>query len=214
MASGCRFCGWRQYQPLVSRLAALAGMAILELMRRGAFGLLELIGVLAILGILSAFVLPQLTRVAHSHLTAVQVSNEGHITEAVIAMQSLQAAVAAHVAQHGCLPCLNGVPLKFSDTYDGFAQVLLTEGFIEKPFYLNLCTNSVLRLRKISSLVVGSPVDGSNGAYALDGTGKNNVLGGVVLEAVLPGITDLVARELDERIDGPGHRRNQCWQRG
>jgi hypothetical protein len=172
-----------------------------DLMSRQAFGLLELIGVLAVLAILAAVVLPRVMRVANPQ-TTIQVSREALITEAVLALQSLQAAVTAHVAQHGCLACMNGVPLTFSENYDGFAQVLLTEGFIERPFYLKLATNSVLRLRRISSLVAGSAVDAFNGAYSLDGSGKNSVIGAVVVEAVLPRVPETEARALNERIDG------------
>jgi type II secretory pathway pseudopilin PulG len=172
-------------------------------MRRQAFGLLELIGILAILAILSAFVLPRMMRVASPQMT-IQVSSEARITEAVIALQSLQSAAATHVAQHGCLACMNGVPLTFSENYDGFAQVLLAEGVTEKPFYLTLATNSVLRLRRISSLSAGSAVDGINGAYSLDSSGKNTVIGAIVLEAVLPGVAGPDARALNERIDGAG----------
>lgn len=180
-------------------------MVILGLMRREGFGVLELIGVLAILAILSALVVPRVMRVSHPQ-QVVRIESDGRVFEAVIALQSIQTAAAAHLAQHGCLPCLNGVPLSFAGNYDGFGQVLLSEGLIERPFHLALATNGFLRLHKITGNVAGSTVEGFNGAYSLDGTGRNTVIGGVVLEAVLPGLSESDARALDERIDGTGQR--------
>ena len=99
-------------------------------MRRQAFSVLELVGVLAILAILTSLLLPRITHVAQRQ-TIHQTINEAQITEAVIAFQGLNTALNAHMAQYGCLACQNGKPLIFPETYDAFDQVLLIEGFIE-----------------------------------------------------------------------------------
>ena len=171
-----------------------------------AFGAIELIGVLAIIAILTALLLPRLSRNPNQAgipdvLPAV---NEAHITEAVFAVQSLEAAVTAHLAQFGSLGSFNGTPASVSGTYDKFSQVLLSEGIIERPFDLRLGTNSFLRLVNVSGLAATTPVDGLNGAYDLNGQGKNNVVGAAyVVEAVIPGVTEGEARALNDRLDGP-----------
>lgn len=171
-------------------------------MRRRAFSLLELVGVLAILAILTSFLLPRITHVAQQQTTRQSIS-EAQITEAVIALQSLNTALNAHIAQNGCLACQTGNPIIFPEIYDAFSQVLLVEGFIERPFQLSMSKGCLLRLRKISALTPASPIDGLNGAYDLDADGKNDVVGAHVVEAILPEVTEPEARALKDRIDHP-----------
>ena len=171
-------------------------------MRRQAFSILELVGVLAILAILTSLLLPRITHVVHQQATRQSIS-EAQITETVIALQSLNTALNAHLAQYGCLACQNGNPLVFPETYDAFSQVLLVEGFIERPFQLSISKGCLLRLRKTSALTAASPIDGLNGAYDLDSDGKNDVIGATLVEAILPEVTEPEARALKDRIDHP-----------
>ena len=47
-------------------------------------------------------------------------------------------------------------------------------------------------------------MDGVNGNYDLDGDGKSDVSGAAfVLEVVIPGVNELDARPLNDRLDGP-----------
>jgi type II secretory pathway pseudopilin PulG len=170
-------------------------------MRCRGFSVLELLGVVAILAILTALLLPRISRVAQQQTTR-QAINEAQITEAVIALQSLNTALNAHLAQYGCLACQNGKPIIFSEFYDAFGQVLLTEGFIERPFQLSMSKSCVLRLRKTSALTPASTIDGLNGAYDLNGAGKNDVQGAWVVEAILPEVVEPEARGLKAQIDG------------
>ena len=171
-------------------------------MRRQAFSVLELVGVLAILAILTSLLLPRISHVVQRQTTR-QTINEAQITEAVIALQSLNTALNAHLAQYGCLACQNGKPLIFPETYDAFGQVLLIEGLIERPFQLGISKTCMLRLRRISGLTSASAIDALNGAYDLNGDGKNDVVGTIVVEAVLPELDETEARALKDRIDGP-----------
>ena len=167
-----------------------------------AFSLIELIGVLAIIAIITALVLPRIAKV--SPQVPVQTVHQANVTEVVVAMETLKTAVAAHLAQFGSLATRNGTPLNFSDSYDNFDAVLLSEGFIERPFSVSLATHSNLRLVRVSSLSATSTVDCSNGAYDLHGEGKNSINGAsFALEAVLDGVTEENARALNDRIDGP-----------
>jgi type II secretory pathway pseudopilin PulG len=172
-------------------------------MNRGAFGAIELISVLAILAILTALVLPrvlQTTKVTQAQQTV----NEAHLTQVVATLQALQPAITAHLAQFGSLASRNGTPLPFSETYDNFGQVLLTEGLLERPFELSLGTNATLRLVKLSQFSRDAQVDGSNGIYDLDGDGKSDTGGaGYILDAVIPDVREVEARALNDRLDGP-----------
>jgi hypothetical protein len=172
-------------------------------MSQRAFSAIELIGVMAILAILTILLLPQITR-RTGKPDVFQTVNDAHVIEAVVAIQSIQAAATAHLAQFGSLASLNGTPLSFSGAYDKFGQVLLTEGIIERPFALRLGTNAFLRLVNVSGLSAGSPVNGSSGAYDLNGDGKNAVVGAsFVLEAVIPAVSEAEARAMNDRLDGP-----------
>lgn len=172
-------------------------------MSQRAFGAIELIGVLAILVILLALLLPKISRTI-SNPEPIQSVNEAHIMQASIALQSLQAAVTAHLAQFGSLASLSGNPLTFATTYDQFGQVLLSEGLIERPFEVSLGTNAIVRLVRVSGLTPTILVDGANGAYDLHGDGRNDVLGAsFVVEAVISGVSEAGARALNDQIDGP-----------
>ena len=173
-------------------------------MNQKGFGALELIGTLAILVILTCLLLPRITRIAGKP-EVLQTINEAHLTQAASAIQSLQTAITQHLAQFGSLASLNGTALKVDDTYDKFSQVLLSEGFIERPFELRLGTNAFLRLVRSSGLTAATPVSGSNGAYDLSGAGRNAVTSAAfVLEAVIPEVNEAEARALNDRIDGAG----------
>ena len=171
-------------------------------MNHRAFGAIELISVLAILAILAALVAPRVLQTVRT-TQSTQTVNEAHITQALVAIQGIQPAITAHLAQFGSLASRNGTPLAFPDTYDNFGQVLLTEGLIERPFELGIGTNATLRLIKVSGVTSGTTVTGFNGVYDLDGDGRNDVAGAAfVLEAVVPGVNELEARALNDRLDG------------
>jgi type II secretory pathway pseudopilin PulG len=171
-----------------------------------AFSAIELIGVLAILVILAAWLFPRMSRTV-GNAGVVQTVNDAKVTEALAALQAVRTAAAAHVAQYGSLASLKGIPLTFSGTYDQFGQILLTEGLLERPFALSLGDQAFLRLVNVAGLSPASAVDGTSGAFDLDGDGKNDVAGAsFVVEAVIPGVTEADAQALNDRLDGPRNR--------
>jgi hypothetical protein len=172
-------------------------------MSRSAFGAIELIGVLAILVILTALLFPRLSRKANAP-DPIQTVSEAKVIEASIAIQSLQSAITAHLAQFGGLASQNGTALTFTQSYDQFGQVLLSEGLIEKPFAVRLGTSSRVCLLRVSGLSFASPVDAFNGAYDLNGKGRNEVVGeALVAEAVISGVSEAGAKALNDQVDGP-----------
>jgi prepilin-type N-terminal cleavage/methylation domain-containing protein len=172
-------------------------------MNQRAFSLIELIGVLAILAMLTALLLPRLSGKHQSAPDVIRTMNEAHITEAMIAVQSIEPIINTHIAQFGSLGSFNGAPAA-SGTYDNFSQILIKEGVLERPFGVSLGSSSFLRLIGTSGLTATTPVDGLNGAYDLDGDGKNDVVGAAfVVEAVILGVKEAEAMALNDRLDGP-----------
>jgi len=173
-------------------------------MTRRAFSLIELIGVVAILAILTALVLPRVTSGKRAP-EVIQTVSEAKLTQTAVALQTLPSIITAHVAQSGSLAAVKGTPLVFAEVYDDFSRVLLTEGLIDRPLTVTLGTGSVLRLRKVSALTAASPLNAFDGAYDLSGTGQNAVVGAAyVVELVIFGVNEVEARAINDRIDGPG----------
>jgi prepilin-type N-terminal cleavage/methylation domain-containing protein len=173
-------------------------------MKQRGFSAIELIGVLAIIAILTALLLPRIKQMGASPPNVIQAVNGAHLLETTIAVQGARSAVNAHVNQFGSLAMVNGNPLNFAESYDQFGQVLLTEGLIDRPFSPGLGTSAILRLVKTSGLSAASPVDALNGGYDIDADGRNDVAGSAyVVEAVLGGVTQAEAKALNDRVDGP-----------
>ena len=173
-------------------------------MKQRGFSAIELIGVLAIIAILTALLLPRIKQMGASPPNVFQTVNGAHLLETTIAVQGVRSAVNAHISQFGSLATSNGNPLNFDESYDQFGQVLLTEGLLDRPFSPGLGTNALLRLVKVSGLSTASPEDALNGAYDIDGDGRNDVAGSAyVVEAVLSGLTQAEAKALNDRVDGP-----------
>jgi prepilin-type N-terminal cleavage/methylation domain-containing protein len=134
---------------------------------RHAFTLIELIGVLAVIAILAALLIPKV-------FDAISMAR---MNRAALSMGTIKGAVVEHYAKFGSLASSNGVPLVFTGTYTNFDSILLAEGFIDKPFNPRIGTNAFIRIVHVSGLTAGTDVDGSNGAYDLDGSGNNDVVG-------------------------------------
>ena len=95
--------------------------------------------------------------------------------------------------------------MKVSGSYEPFDGVLVAEGFLDRPFRAALGSKVSVRLVEVSGLTSASKVDGSNGAYDLDGDGRNDIVGaGYVVEIVIWGVSDEEAKAVNERLDGPG----------
>lgn len=171
-------------------------------MNQRAFSFIELIGILAIAAILTALLLP---KISHSlrRTDVIQTVNEAHVLELTVAIRGLESAINAHLAQFGTLASANGKPLAISGTYDQFGQILLSEGLLDRPFAPRLGTNAFIRLVNVSGLSTATPVDCANGAYDLDGDGRNDIAGaGFVAEAVIRGVTGVQAAAVDNQVDG------------
>ncbi len=149
-----------------------------------AFTLIEMIGVLAVIAILAALLIPKV-------FSAI---NQARVNGVSITINTVKSATADHYGKFGkfdtqggttslTLPCTN------------FDNVLLTEGFIDKPFTTKIGTNSVLQL------VAGGSENGTGG-YKLDGVNSGTTNASFVVEAVMYGVTKQDAKDLNDLIDG------------
>src|ERR1051325_6603743 len=142
--------------------------------RKKAFTLIEMIGVLAVIAILAALLIPKV-------FSAI---NDARVNNAAVSISTIKTAVVDHYGKYGKLNSYFGtndltVPIA---NYD--KQVLLAETLIDKPFLAKIAggdtaTNSVI------NLIAGGAALGAGG-YSLDGTGTNSTLSAThVVQAIL-----------------------------
>jgi prepilin-type N-terminal cleavage/methylation domain-containing protein len=159
---------------------------------RHAFTLIEMIGVLAVIAILAALLIPKVF----------EAINNARINSAAVSYNTVKAAVIDHYAKFGTIASSNGVGVAVANLAD-FDRILLIEGFVDKPFETKISnTNSV---RVSTGLTAADAATASNAAYNLDGTADvpNNAAGAHVVEALLLGVAPADAKELNDRLDGP-----------
>lgn len=165
--------------------------------RRRGFTLIEMVGVLAVIAILAALLIPKI-------FAAI---NESRLNNAVTSYNSVKSAAMMYFGKYGQFGGTNGVALatQFSggSTTNWDLTVLLPEGLVEKPFLTKVGTNNFVAVLPCQN--AGVTVDGSdNGAFALAGGGVNTAGNGqYVVEAVFQGVAADDANQLAQRIDGP-----------
>src|ERR1051326_528958 len=160
-------------------------------LRATGFTLIEMIGVLAVIAILGALLIPKVF----------DAINNSRINNAAVSIRTVKAAVADHFGAYGDLNSLGGtnllsVPLT---NYDG--TVLMSEGFLDKPFAVKIGASATVQI-----VQVGGGTGTANGGYDynLDGvSGGSTTNSQLVVEAVIYGVAALDAKDLNDRIDGP-----------
>src|SRR5947199_2833331 len=88
----------------------------------GAFTLIEMIGVLAVIAILASLLVPKIY----------EAINNSRISNSVLSYNTVKTALADHYAKYGSLNSSNGVAL-VSYPCTNLYKVLVTEGFLDKP---------------------------------------------------------------------------------
>jgi len=158
-----------------------------------AFTLIEMIGVLAVIAILAALLIPKV-------FSAI---NDARINSALVGCETVKTAIVDHYGKFGRFDCTNGVVITpFTTPYGGYdTNVLMVEGLIDKPFMTKVGTNSTIRVAVCAA--AGTPVTGSGAAYNLSGNGSaNEATGQFVVEAVISGMAEADAQAISQRIDG------------
>ncbi|HVR35843.1 MAG TPA: prepilin-type N-terminal cleavage/methylation domain-containing protein [Methylomirabilota bacterium] len=183
---------------------------------RAAFTLIEMIGVLAVIAILAALLIPKV-------FAAI---NSAKISNTSTSINTIKTAAIDHYAKFGTLAVdgSGATPQALVLTSDptsnpgnNYDSILLKEGFIDKLFQVKIGDGTIgattTRIQLVPAVdqedVGGTMVDtapnGTNPAYNLDGdatTGVNNAKGTYVLEAVITGVALADARDLNRVIDG------------
>jgi len=166
--------------------------------RLGAFTLIEMIGVLAVIAILAAVLIPKVF----------EAINNSRINNASMSCDTVKTSIADHYTKAGTLnvDASGATPVVLTLPYDHFDNVLLREQFLDKPFAVKIgdgTTNTLVRAKDISTYTLGLAVDaGDSTGFALAGGATNTSVGSVVIEAIISGVTEPDAKALNDRIDG------------
>ena len=163
--------------------------------RKQAFTLIEMIGVLAVIAILAAMLIPRV-------FSAIA---DAKINNAVVSTETIKTALADHYGKYGKFDAIygtNGITVPSGATgYPAYDQnVLMPEGLIDKIFQTRLGTNWTVQVRACNTL--GATPSTTDQSYSLDGYGTNNAAGQYVLEAVIFGVAEADAQAISARIDG------------
>ena len=164
--------------------------------KRGGFTLIEMVGVLAVIAILAALLIPKI-------FAAI---NESRLNNAVVSYNSVKSAAMMYFGKYGKFAGVAGdSSTNFNATVraNWDATVLLPEGLIEKPFLTKVGTTNYVSL--VAATAAGTTMDETtDGLFALDGGTKNTAGSGqYVVESVVKGVSSDDARELSSLIDGP-----------
>jgi prepilin-type N-terminal cleavage/methylation domain-containing protein len=181
------------------KLATLQGTRLRQ-SRRRAFTLIEMIGVLAVIAILASMLIPRVF----------QAIDSARVNSTAVSCETVKTAIADHYGKYGAFDQIFGTN---KVTYNGGGgavgsilfgydtNVLMIEQLLDKPFSAKIAggdpsTNSIIQL------VQGGPGNGQSG-YALAGVnGPTTTNATFVVEAVIFGVSQADAKDLNDRIDG------------
>jgi prepilin-type N-terminal cleavage/methylation domain-containing protein len=160
------------------------------------FTLIEMIGVLAVIAILAALLIPKV-------FNAIA---DAKVNNAVVSAETVKTAIADHYGRYGKFDTLFGTNTLASTTaapYTNFdTSVLIPEGLLDKPFQTKIGLSWTVQFRPCNT--VGAVPTGADGSYSLDGNGTNNAAGQYVVEAIIKGVSEPDAQGISSRLDGQG----------
>ena len=163
------------------------------------FTLIEMIGVLAVIAILAALLIPKIF----------EAINNARINNACISIATVKTALADHYAKFGSIAVdgSGATPVAVNVPVAHFDRILLGEGFVDKYFATKMgdgTTNTTVQL--IAAQTPATVASVNNSAYNLDGDSTisvaNDAGSGVVAHCIITGVTESDARELSLRLDG------------
>jgi prepilin-type N-terminal cleavage/methylation domain-containing protein len=172
------------------------------------FTLIEMIGVLAVIAILAAVLIPKVF----------EAINNARVSNAAMTVNSVKTACVDHYAKYGSFPIdgSSGTPvtiLPANIPVEQFDTILVKEGLMDKPFAVKIGDGIIsaanTRVRLINAPApppaAATAVDGTdNGAYNLAGASPAvcDTTGTWLVEAIITGVTLADARALNAAIDG------------
>src|SRR3954447_26171694 len=104
--------------------------------KAGAFTLIEMIGVLAVIAILAALLIPKIF----------ESINKARLNQVVLGCQTIKTAVLEHYGKFQSLNSSNGISFQVSGNYPDYDSILLAEGLIDKPFSGAIAASSTIQL--------------------------------------------------------------------
>lgn len=167
------------------------------------FTLVEVIGVLAILALLTAFLIPRIF----------QTINTARVHSAAAVVRQVKNAVASHYAKYGGLANSTGSlfnPANVAADADAAhfdLNVLMKDGMLGKRFSVKIgdqisATNRVV-VRQVAPAANAAVITPDSANYDLDATGEIETNAGAVLcECVITGVSAADALGLKVQIDG------------
>jgi prepilin-type N-terminal cleavage/methylation domain-containing protein len=178
--------------------------------RKGGFTLIEMIGVLAVIAILAAVLIPKVF----------EAINNSRINNAAMACNAVKTGLADHYAKYGSIAVdgSTATPTVLTPTVTGlnnFDNYLLKEQLIDKLFATKIgdgtsgtATGTRIALLLAPTSVTGNPTAATTPAattdaeFDLSGSGTNTISGSAVAVALITGVTLEDARALNTIIDG------------
>jgi len=178
--------------------------------RNKGFTLIEMIGVLAVIAILAAVLIPKVF----------EAINNSRINNAAMACNAVKTGIADHYAKYGSIACdgttatptVLTVPVAGYNNFDG---ILLREQLIDKLFATRLGdgTSGTVAGTRIVLLpppaaaggtvtAATVPAAAADAYFDLSGSGTNTISGSTVAVALVTGVTLEDARALNKIIDG------------
>jgi prepilin-type N-terminal cleavage/methylation domain-containing protein len=156
-----------------------------EVQAKRAFTLIEMIGVLAVIAILAALLIPKIF----------EAINNARVNNALVSYNTVKTAVMDHYAKYGGIDRSTNNVILVGTGLTAYDHTLLTEGFLDKPF-----------LTKIGSTSWVQVVAANLSQYDLDGDGNIDTTNGAsyVVEAIIAGVPGTDARDVNDRLDGSG----------
>jgi prepilin-type N-terminal cleavage/methylation domain-containing protein len=145
--------------------------------KRLAFTLIELIGVIAIIAILAAFLIPRI----------IEVIRDASVSQTIAAVNNVRSASAAYMSKNGSFP-----------VGANFDTNLVAGSFLDKPFTSKLGTAPDIKV------VAGNSATAANDGYwdlNSTGAGSNTTSADTVVVAVVTGVSARDAKKLQEMID-------------
>ena len=173
------------------------------------FTLIEMIGVLAVIAILAAVLIPKVF----------EAINNARVSNAAISANTVKTAIADHYAKWGTLPVdgSSGTQVPLTAPVVSYDNVLVKEGFLDKPFATKLGDALYTRVDLVDISVnatntgvaapaaSGAPIAAAAASFNLDATNApNDVVGSYAVVAQISGVMLEDARALNNLIDGTG----------
>lgn len=155
--------------------------------------MIEMIGVLAVIAILAAMLIPRVF----------QAVDQARVNSSASAIEAVKGAAVSHYGKYGKFDVTNGIvmPMPSSGKYAGYdTNVLMAEGLLDKPFSVRIAGGDPTANSAIE-LVTGAGANNGLG-YFLDGVNSATANAQYVLEAVIVNCAVADAKELNDLVDG------------